>query len=122
MAVRRHRLRCVRDQVIDRRAHGRSPRPGGMRLAALRRPPDDRSDWRRVVQLFVGPGLPMAVSLSSDAGRRSGGFRRRERMRWIRYAANGHPVYGIVEGDMVTEVRGDPFAGHEKTTTRRPLS
>jgi len=43
-------------------------------------------------------------------------------MRWIRYAANGHPVYGIVEGDMVTEVRGDPFAGHEKTTTRRPLS
>ena len=43
-------------------------------------------------------------------------------MRWIRYEANGHPAYGIVEGDMVTEVRGDPFAGYEKTTTRRPLS
>ena len=43
-------------------------------------------------------------------------------MRWIRYEANGQPVYGIVEGDMVTEVRGDPFAGYEKTATRRPLS
>jgi hypothetical protein len=43
-------------------------------------------------------------------------------MRWIRYEANGQPVYGIVEGDTVTEVRGDPFAGYEKTTTRRPLS
>ena len=43
-------------------------------------------------------------------------------MRWVRYEANGHPVYGIVEGDMVTEVRGDPFAGYEKTATRRPLS
>src|ERR1700680_1319179 len=49
-------------------------------------------------QLFVGPGLPMAVSLSSDAEGRSAGMSRRERMRWIRYAANGHPVYGIVEG------------------------
>ena len=43
-------------------------------------------------------------------------------MRWVRYEASGHPVYGIVEGDMVTEVRGDPFAGYEKTATRRPLS
>jgi len=43
-------------------------------------------------------------------------------MRWIRYEADGHPVYGILDGDMVTEVRGDPFAEYEKTTTRRPLS
>ena len=43
-------------------------------------------------------------------------------MRWIRYEANGQPVYGIVERDTVTEVRGDPFAGYEKTTARRPLS
>jgi 2-keto-4-pentenoate hydratase/2-oxohepta-3-ene-1,7-dioic acid hydratase in catechol pathway len=43
-------------------------------------------------------------------------------MRWIRYEAEGQPVYGIVEGDMVTDVRGDPFAGYEKTTTLRPLS
>jgi 2-keto-4-pentenoate hydratase/2-oxohepta-3-ene-1,7-dioic acid hydratase in catechol pathway len=43
-------------------------------------------------------------------------------MRWIRYEANRNPVYGIVEGDMVTEVHGDPFAGYAKTATRRPLS
>src|ERR1700751_4080267 len=43
-------------------------------------------------------------------------------MRWIRYETNGQAAYGIVEGDMVTEVRGDPFAGHERTVTRRPLS
>ena len=43
-------------------------------------------------------------------------------MRWIRYEADGHPVYGILDGDIVTEVRGDPFAGYVKTTTRRPLS
>jgi hypothetical protein len=30
-------------------------------------------------------------------------------MRWIRYEADGHPVYGILEDDMVTEVHGDPF-------------
>ena len=43
-------------------------------------------------------------------------------MRWVRYEADGHPVYGTVDGDMVTEVRGDPFAGYENTATRRPLS
>src|SRR5215471_3843206 len=43
-------------------------------------------------------------------------------MRWIRYEANGRAVYGIVEGDEVAEVRGDPFASYERTTIRRPLS
>src|SRR5262249_31995273 len=43
-------------------------------------------------------------------------------MRWIRYEANGQPVYGILEGDTVVEVTGDPFAGYERTSTRRPLS
>ena len=42
-------------------------------------------------------------------------------MRWIRYEANGQTAYGIVDGDKVIEVRGDPFAGYEKTATRRPL-
>jgi hypothetical protein len=42
-------------------------------------------------------------------------------MRWVRYEANGHPAYGIVEGDTVTEVKGDPFAGYERTAIRRPL-
>ena len=43
-------------------------------------------------------------------------------MRWIRCETNGHPAYGIVEGDMVTEVRGDPFAGYERTTIRQPMA
>src|SRR5262252_7600180 len=43
-------------------------------------------------------------------------------MRWIRYETDGKAVYGIVEGDQVTEVRGDPLAGYERTTVRRSLS
>ena len=43
-------------------------------------------------------------------------------MRWIRFETNGHAAYGIVEGDTVTEVNGDPFAGFEKTTTRHRMS
>src|ERR1700720_1434003 len=43
-------------------------------------------------------------------------------MRWVRYETNGHPAYGIVEGDTVTEVKGDPFAGYERTAIRRPLA
>jgi 2-keto-4-pentenoate hydratase/2-oxohepta-3-ene-1,7-dioic acid hydratase in catechol pathway len=43
-------------------------------------------------------------------------------MRWIRYEVGGRAVYGIVDGDMVTEVRGDPFAGYEKTDARQPFS
>ena len=43
-------------------------------------------------------------------------------MRWIRFETHGHAAYGIVDGDTVTEVRGDPFAGYEKTATRHKLS
>src|SRR5215472_16317074 len=43
-------------------------------------------------------------------------------MRWIRYETNADPAYGIVEGDTVTEVRGDPFAGYERTTIRQPMA
>ena len=43
-------------------------------------------------------------------------------MRWIRFEANGHAAYGILDGDTVTEVKGDPFAGYEKTATRHKLS
>ena len=31
-------------------------------------------------------------------------------------------AYGIVDGDTVTEVKGDPFAGYEKTATRHKMS
>jgi 2-keto-4-pentenoate hydratase/2-oxohepta-3-ene-1,7-dioic acid hydratase in catechol pathway len=43
-------------------------------------------------------------------------------MRWIRYAAEGRESYGILEGDDVVEVRGDPFAGYERLAARRKLS
>jgi 2-keto-4-pentenoate hydratase/2-oxohepta-3-ene-1,7-dioic acid hydratase in catechol pathway len=43
-------------------------------------------------------------------------------MRWIRFENNGRAVYGILDGDTVTEVEGDPFAGYEKTSRRRPFS
>ncbi len=42
-------------------------------------------------------------------------------MRWMRYEADGIEAYGLVEGDQVQEVRGDPFQGYERTATRRPL-
>jgi Domain of unknown function (DUF2437) len=29
---------------------------------------------------------------------------------------------GILEGDTVTEVKGDPFAGYERTSPRQPLA
>jgi len=42
-------------------------------------------------------------------------------MRWLRYQADGREAYGIIEGDEVVEVKGDPFAGCERTATRRKL-
>src|ERR1700730_4605663 len=43
-------------------------------------------------------------------------------MRWLRYEANGRDSYGIIEGDEVVAVKGDPFAGYEMTQTRHKLS
>ncbi|MEZ5815805.1 MAG: fumarylacetoacetate hydrolase family protein [Hyphomicrobiaceae bacterium] len=42
-------------------------------------------------------------------------------MRWIRFSAAGRTAYGLVEGDQITEVKGDPFDGYEKTATRHAL-
>ena len=39
-------------------------------------------------------------------------------MRWLRYEADGRESYGIIEGNDVVEVNGDPFAGYERTATR----
>src|SRR5260370_7867928 len=99
-----------------------APPPAAARLALGKSWSPIYRNTGRALRFLLGPDRRMAVSLSSDAEGRSAGLRRRERMRWIRYEANGHPVYGIVEGDMVTEVRGDPFAGYEKTATPQPLS
>jgi 2-keto-4-pentenoate hydratase/2-oxohepta-3-ene-1,7-dioic acid hydratase in catechol pathway len=42
-------------------------------------------------------------------------------MRWIRYSHKGHASYGILEGDRIVEVSGDPFAGYERTKVVRDL-
>src|SRR5258708_37914122 len=42
-------------------------------------------------------------------------------MRWLRYEANGQESYGIIEGDEVVAVKGDPFAGYEMTRTKHRL-
>ncbi len=40
-------------------------------------------------------------------------------MRWIRFDNNGTPTYGILEGDTVKVVTGDPFDGYEETNETR---
>jgi 2-keto-4-pentenoate hydratase/2-oxohepta-3-ene-1,7-dioic acid hydratase in catechol pathway len=42
-------------------------------------------------------------------------------MRWLRYEANGQASYGIIEGDEVVAVTGDPFAGYEMTRIKHKL-
>jgi hypothetical protein len=34
-------------------------------------------------------------------------------VRWIRFSQGGRTAYGIVEGNRVAEVAGDPFGGYE---------
>ena len=36
-------------------------------------------------------------------------------MRWIRFSSHDHTAYGILDGDRVSEVAGDPFGGYEIT-------
>ena len=43
-------------------------------------------------------------------------------MIWCRYQTGGKVCYGIVEGDTVTEVNGNPFDGHTATSTKHPLN
>ena len=38
-------------------------------------------------------------------------------MRWVRYEVDGNETFGIVEGEQIIDVSGDPFDGYE----RRPL-
>jgi 2-keto-4-pentenoate hydratase/2-oxohepta-3-ene-1,7-dioic acid hydratase in catechol pathway len=42
-------------------------------------------------------------------------------MKWCRYQAENATSFGLLEGDQVVVVRGDPFTGHEITTAKRPL-
>ena len=43
-------------------------------------------------------------------------------MRWVRYMFEGKPRYGIVEGDEIAEVDGDPFTGYQRGRRRQPLA
>jgi 2-keto-4-pentenoate hydratase/2-oxohepta-3-ene-1,7-dioic acid hydratase in catechol pathway len=43
-------------------------------------------------------------------------------MRWIRFTAQGRTAYGIIEGDRIAEVKGDPFEGYERTGSSHPIS
>lgn len=43
-------------------------------------------------------------------------------MRWIRFSAMGRTAYGILEGDGIVEVAGDPFAGYERTSRSHKLA
>lgn len=39
-------------------------------------------------------------------------------MLWCRFEQDGRASFGVVEGDTVIAVEGDPFSSHEKTATR----
>ncbi len=43
-------------------------------------------------------------------------------MRWIRFTAAGRTAYGILDGDRITEVNGDPFDGYERTAITHALA
>jgi 2-keto-4-pentenoate hydratase/2-oxohepta-3-ene-1,7-dioic acid hydratase in catechol pathway len=43
-------------------------------------------------------------------------------MLWCRFEKDGRAVYGLVEGETVTAVDGDPFSQHRTTDTRLPLA
>ena len=43
-------------------------------------------------------------------------------MIWCRFQVGNSISYGIVENDMITAVKGDPFQGHEATSTKHRLS
>jgi 2-keto-4-pentenoate hydratase/2-oxohepta-3-ene-1,7-dioic acid hydratase in catechol pathway len=36
-------------------------------------------------------------------------------VRWIRFSRHGKTAYGILDGELIVEVVGDPFRGYEKT-------
>jgi 2-keto-4-pentenoate hydratase/2-oxohepta-3-ene-1,7-dioic acid hydratase in catechol pathway len=43
-------------------------------------------------------------------------------VRWIRFSLEARTAYGILEGDRILEVAGDPFRGYEKTQRTHELS
>src|SRR5437763_6679639 len=43
-------------------------------------------------------------------------------MRWLRYETDSREHYGIIEGNEVVEVTGDPFAGYQTTRIKHKLN
>lgn len=43
-------------------------------------------------------------------------------MRWMRFTTDGQTRYGIVDGETITAVDGDPFGGYETTSARHNLA
>ncbi|MGR3323442.1 MAG: fumarylacetoacetate hydrolase family protein [Pseudooceanicola sp.] len=42
-------------------------------------------------------------------------------MRWCRFTAGNGPRHGIVDGEIIREVSGDPYEGYEETGMHHPL-
>lgn len=42
-------------------------------------------------------------------------------MRWIKFSQDGKTSYGILEGERIVEVAGDPFGGYDKTSRSHAL-
>jgi len=42
-------------------------------------------------------------------------------MRWIRFSYEGRTAYGILDGERIAEIGGDPFRGYERTSRTHDL-
>ena len=54
-----------------------------------------------------------------DPAARRGGIRKEQNMRWLKFTAAGKTSWGIVEGDKVIAVSGDPFGEWQKRPRSR---
>ena len=43
-------------------------------------------------------------------------------MRWLKFTASGKTSWGLVEGDQVIAVDGDPFGEWQRTSRAHPLA
>src|SRR6202000_878623 len=57
--------------------------------------------------------------LENPAARR--GRIRKQIMRWLQFTTGGNTSWGIVEGDKVVTVSGDPFGEHKRTAQTHAL-
>src|SRR5262245_34153729 len=99
-------------------------------IAAVHQPPSRQPRGhalpRRLIEL-LGHGVlaPCRSCLSPPSGHAKPvnrqGRRRNMSMRWIRFSHQSRTAYGILEGDRIAEVAGDPFVGWERTARAHDL-